>query len=159
MHRMSQAVWSALVIGVGGAGILLGSAPAFAACTRTITITQQQAMRFGTIAPASGGGHVTLSPTGNETAPSGFVVVAAGGAASFNVFGSSNCGVIISFTPGALTGPGASMTVTNFSTNAGPSPMLNLFGLLNFSVGADLVVNPAQVSGTYSGTYNVTVVY
>lgn len=158
MHRTRQSGWSALVITMAGV-FLPGAAPALAACTKTITIIQQQPMRFGTIAPASGGGRISLSPAGSETAPSGFVVVAAGAAASFNVRGSNNCGLAISFTPGILIGPGTPMTVTNFATNAGPSPTLTGGGRLSFSVGADLVVNPAQASGTYTGTYNVTVVY
>jgi uncharacterized protein DUF4402 len=32
-------------------------------------------------------------------------------------------------------------------------------GTVNFNVGADLAVNPAQAGGSYSGTYSVTVIY
>ncbi len=134
--------------------------PAFAACNKAITVSETQQMNYATIAVTSGGGTVTISPSGMLSAPGGFVLSGMPAAGQFNVTGTNGCAVTISFTPGALTGPGTAMTITNFTTNAGPTPTLQPpSGQLSFSVGADLRVNAGQRGGSYSGTYTVTVVY
>jgi hypothetical protein len=141
---------------------LAGSSPAHAACNKAISISEAAQMSFGTIGVTSGGGRVTVSPSGVVTGPAGFFLTstpAAPAAGRFNVTGTNDCAVVISFAPGALTGPGTPMTITNFTTNAGPTPTLKAGGRLTFSVGADLVVNGSQAGGAYSGTYTVTVVY
>jgi hypothetical protein len=142
------------------AALLLGSAsaPAVAACTRAITITENNQLNFGTIGASSAGGTVTVSTSGGVTGPAGFFFTGAASAGNFTVRGSRNCMVFISFTPGALTGPGASMTLDNFTNNAGATPTLT-GGRLTFSVGGDLHVNAAQQGGGYNGTYVVTVIY
>ncbi len=149
---------------VSGAAItlLLGvsAPPASAACNKAITITEAQQMNYATITVTSGGGNVTMSPSGTLTAPGGFVLSGAPAAGKFNVTATNGCTVTISFTPGSLTGPGTAMTITNFTTNAGPTPTLQPpSGQLSFSVGADLLVNAGQAGGSYSGTYTVTVIY
>lgn len=143
------------------AALTAGSAvPALAACNKPITVTETQQMNYATIAVTSGGGTVRMSPSGTVTAPGGFVLRGAPAAGSFQVTGSNNCAVVISFVPGSLTGPGAAMTITNFTTNAGATPTLAPpGGQLSFSVGADLQVNAGQAGGDYSGTYTVTVIY
>ncbi len=67
--------------------------------------------------------------------------------------------MVISFTAGALTGPGNAMTINNFTNNAGANPVLDASGNLSFKVGADLVIGANQKGGSYSGTYTVTVIY
>jgi hypothetical protein len=146
----------------GATVLLLGAAavPAWAACNQTITVAQTQPMNYGTIAAASGGGTVTISTAGIVSAPGGFALSGAKAAGKFHVTGSNNCGVSISFVAGSLTGPGTAMQIGNFTTDAGATPTLHPpAGQLDFDVGADLVVNPNQVGGTYNGTYTVTVIY
>ena len=135
--------------------------PALAACRRPITVAETQQMSFGTIAAASGGGTVTVSSAGITSAPGGFALSGAAAAGKFHVTGSRNCAVIITFVAGSLLGPGAAMQIRNFTTNAGANPTLGPTrpGSLDFSVGADLAVNPAQLGGNYNGTYTVTVIY
>jgi hypothetical protein len=157
-HRMMARTGRAAVV-AGVALALAGALPASAACNKAITITEAAQMNFGTIGVTSGGGRVTVSPTGIVTGPSGYILLGTPGAGSFKVTGTNNCAVMISFTPGSLTGPGTPMTITNFTTNAGPTPTLSGGGRLTFSVGADLVVNAGQPGGSYSGTYTVTVIY
>jgi hypothetical protein len=147
----------------------LASPPAWAAggCDETsnpITISQTQAISYGTIAVTNGGGTVTISPSGTVSAPGGYTVSGATSAGKFHVTGKQNCAVIISFLAGSLTGPGTAMAIGNFTNNAGASPSLNIagagsLGSLDFSVGGDLTVNSNQVGGSYSGTYTVTVIY
>jgi Domain of unknown function (DUF4402) len=155
--------YSSAITGLAAAlAVLAWACPAPAACNKAISVSEAKQMSFGTIGALSGGGRVTLSPSGSVTAPSGFFltsVLATPAAGSFNVTGTNNCAVLISFTPGSLVGPGTSMTITNFTTNAGATPILTNGGRLTFSVGADLVVNASQPGGSYTGTYTVTVVY
>jgi hypothetical protein len=158
MRDMSQAIWRLPIL--GAAAMVALTAPAFATCNKAIVISEQVPMKFGTIAPASAGGNVTLAPTGGETAGLGFVLLGGSSQATFKVTGTNNCAVNISFAAGSLLGLGQAMTVTNFTTNAGPNPTLGpAGGRLTFSVGATLVVNPAQAAGPYSGTYSITVTY
>jgi hypothetical protein len=147
----------------------LANPPAWAAggCDETsnpITISEQQQINYGTIAVTNGGGTVTISPSGTVSAPGGFTVSGLTSAGKFHVTGKQNCSVSISFLAGSLTGPGTAMSIGNFTNNAGASPSLNIVGAgtlgsLDFSVGADLTVNPNQAGGSYSGTYTVTVIY
>ena len=143
------------------AGAVIGWAQlASAACNKAITVTETQQINYGTIAVTSGGGTVTISPSGGVTLPGGFTETGVPTAGTFNVTGTNSCTVQISFTPGSLTGPGTAMTITNFTNNAGPTPTLApAGGQLTFSVGADLLVNAGQAGGSYSGTYTVTVIY
>jgi len=157
LKRPSRRELTASLIGGLAAGALAAE-PAGAACSRAITITETAQMNFGTIGVAAAGGRVTLSPSGTVSGPPGAFLAGAPAAGSFHVRGSHNCAVAISLTPGALTGPGSPMTITNFTTDAGPNPILT-HGKFTFSVGADLVVNAGQAAGNYNGTYTVTVIY
>jgi len=143
--------------------VLLGasSPAALAACNKAITVTETQQMNYGTIAVTSGAGTVTIAPNGTVTAPGGFTVSGLTAAGKFHVTGSRNCAVVISFVAGSLLGPGAAMQIRNFTTDAGMNPTLlpPRPSHLDFSVGADLVVNAGQAGGSYSGTYTVTVIY
>ncbi len=136
------------------------SPPALAACNKTITVAETQQMDYGTIAVTSGGGTVTMAANGSVTVPGGFSLMGLPVAGSFHVTGTNNCTVMISFVAGSLTGPGTAMQIQNFTTNAGANPTLNpAGGVLDFNVGADLVVNAGQAAGSYSGAYTVTVIY
>jgi hypothetical protein len=144
-----------IVAALGGTAL-----PAFAACKKTITVTETQQMSYGTIAVTSGGGKVTIAANGTVTAPGGFALSGATAAGRFHVTGSNNCPLVISFTSGSLTGPGTAMSIRNFTTDAGSTPTLHSpGGQFDFDVGADLIVNAAQAGGNYSGTYTVTVIY
>ena len=125
-----------------------------------VTIAETQQMNYGTIAVTSGGGTVTIAASGTISAPGGFTVSGITSPGKFRVTGKQDCAVSISFLAGSLTGPGAAMTVQNFTTSAGASPTLDHNnGTLDFTVGADLLVNASQLGGNYSGTYAVTVIY
>ncbi len=155
-------LFGSIALGVAVLAALIGgsAAPASASCNKAITVTETQQMNYATIAVTSGGGTVRMSPSGTVTAPGGFVLSGAPAAGTFSVTGTNGCTVTISFTPGSLTGPGAAMSITNFTTTAGATPTLQPpSGQLSFSVGADLLVNAGQLGGTYSGTYTVTVTY
>jgi Domain of unknown function (DUF4402) len=150
------------ILATAAAAFLLSVAAdaASAACNQTITIAQTQPLSYGNIAPASGGGTVTVSSAGIASAPFGFALSGGSAAGQFRVTGSNNCVVSISFVAGSLIGPGPAMQIRNFTTDAGASPTLHPpGGLLDFDVGGDLVVNANQPGGTYIGSYTVTVIY
>jgi len=152
----------ATFVAAGAAGLLLcamADSASAAPCNKPITVTQTGQMSYGNIAPALGGGTVTLSSAGIASAPAGFALTGGAAAGKFHVTGRRNCAVAISFVAGSLFGPGASMQVRNFTTDAGANPILSSAGTLDFDVGGDLVVNANQVGGSYSGSYTVTVIY
>lgn len=157
-----------MLVAVMGAALFgVTSLPARAAnCDETsnpITISETQPISYGRVAVTSGGGTVTISTTGGVTAPSGYTVTGAIAAGKFHVTGKQNCAILISFLAGSLTGPGTAIAIGNFTNDAGANPALThqagSLGFLDFSVGADLTVNPNQAGGSYSGTYSVTVIY
>lgn len=126
---------------------------------QAISITEDTAMDFGTVAVDGSGGTVTISAAGAVSGPAGYTFSGSPAAGTFTASGDASTAVTISFTNGSLTGPGDAMTLNNFTHDAGGTPSTDGTGDLTFNVGADLVVNAAQASGAYSGTYTVTVNY
>jgi hypothetical protein len=135
------------------------SGNASAQIQQAISIVEDTAMDFGTTAVDGSGGTVTISTAGAVTGPAGYSFSGSPAAGAFTASGDVSTAVTISFTDGSLTGPGAAMTLNNFLHDAGGSPATDVAGDLTFNVGGDLVVNAAQVSGAYAGTYTVTVNY
>ena len=157
-YTRSWLLWLAASVAI----LFCAAAPAMAACSHAITLTENTAMSFGTIGVVAGGGTVTLNTAGSRTAPAGFFLsgtTAAGQFTASATSGAKNCAVVISFTAGSLTGPGTAMTINNFTNNAGASPTLDGSGNLSFKAGADLIIGANQKGGSYSGTYTVTVIY
>jgi hypothetical protein len=126
---------------------------------QAISIVEDTQMDFGTVAVDGSGGTVTIDSTGSVSGPAGYTFSGSPAAGAFTASGDASTAVTISFTAGSLTGPGTAMTLNNFTHDAGGSPTTDGSGDLAFNVGADLVVNAAQASGAYSGTYTVTVNY
>ncbi|GAB4395081.1 MAG: hypothetical protein Tsb0032_26170 [Kiloniellaceae bacterium] len=154
--------------GVAGFGVVASASVAFATdqtgnasaqIQQAISITEDTAMDFGTVAVDGSGGTVTISTAGAVSGPAGYTFSGSPAAGTFTASGDASTAVTISFTAGSLTGPGTAMALNNFTHDAGGSPTTDGTGDLTFNVGGDLVVNAAQASGSYSGTYTVTVNY
>ncbi|TQV74409.1 DUF4402 domain-containing protein [Denitrobaculum tricleocarpae] len=126
---------------------------------QAISIVENTPMDFGNVAVDGSGGTVTISTAGAVTGPAGYSFSGSPAAGNFTASGDASTAVTISFTAGTLTGPGTAMTINNFTNDAGGTPTTDGAGDLAFNVGADLVVNAAQASGAYAGTYTVTVNY
>lgn len=153
---------------IGGIGVFASASVAFATdetgnasaqIQQAISITEDTAMDFGTVAVDGSGGTVTISAAGAVSGPAGYTFSGAPAAGTFTASGDASTAVTISFTDGSLTGSGDAMTLDNFTHDAGGTPATDGSGDLTFNVGGDLVVNAAQASGAYSGTYTVTVNY
>jgi len=131
-------------------------------CAQSILPTQ--ALSFGSFAPGTGSGTVTVSPTGVRSAGGGVSLVPSGSgqAASFLVTGNADAGYAITL-PGngevSLTSGPHSMAVTTFTSSPSPAGQLGGGGSQTLTVGATLSVGPNQAGGSYSGSFIVTVVY
>lgn len=122
-------------------------------------VAETGAMNFSVGSTATGGS-VRLSPEGNIGAGAAKHPNAQATPSSFTVQGEPFATVSISLGDGAIvTGPGSAISVHDLAHSAGPTPALDRFGGLTFSVGATLAVGPSQPQGHYSGTYTVTVNY
>ena len=125
-----------------------------------LTITEDTAMDFATIAADPTGDTVTLTAADAISSTGTSTFSGTPSAGEFTATGTPNASVTISFSTGdTLTGPGAAMGLGTFTTDAGGTPALDGTGELTFNVGANLGVNAGQVGGTYTGTYTVTVDY
>ena len=62
-----------------------------------ITVSETQQMDYGTIAAASAGGTVTISPTGTITVPGGYTANGVTAPGTFQVLGKQGCAVSLSF--------------------------------------------------------------
>jgi Domain of unknown function (DUF4402) len=127
---------------------------------------------FGRIIPSTTAGTVTISPSNVRTATNGIALVGTDfQAARFAGMGTVAQRVRVRITPNTitLTGPGPSMSVTNFTidpqgtlSQIGASPnyrIVPLNGIFWFNVGARLSVGANQPGGYYSGTFNATLDY
>lgn len=128
-----------------------------------IAIVNTQPLAFGKFVAGSGGA-VTVSPAGGRSASGGVVLVPSGpgAAAQFVVSGDANLSYAISL-PGngvvSLVSGANSMAVNNFTSSPSPTGVLGAGGAQTLSVGATLSVGGNQASGSYSGTFDVTVNY
>jgi hypothetical protein len=132
-------------------------------CDANLVITATQDLQFGSMA-APLAGTVIVNTAGARIATGGVVLIGAGGAAaSFSMStGAYTCTnkplVIVTAGPSATlthaTLP-ATMTVDTFTTSLVPGD--NFTSPL--TVGATLNVGTLQASGSYSGTFQVTVTF
>lgn len=144
------------------------------------TVAKVTDLDFGEIAKPNTAGTVTLTPAASATCTASFGLIHSGPcvAAQFAVLGRKNWLVRIrnmSGSPIVLTGPGgATMNVT--LTHAvsdmvvapgGPSPpghfgryrITSDTGFANFWIGGTLSVGATQAAGTYTGTFNIQVLF
>lgn len=127
---------------------------------------------FGRVISTNVAGTVTISAAGVRSTTGGVVTVGNDfQVARFAGRGTQNQRLRIRITPTTLTltGPGASMTVNNFTIGpaptlqpAGASPNFRIVpadGIFWFTVGGTLNVGANQPGGTYSGTFSATLDY
>ncbi len=124
-----------------------------------ISISSSGDLDFGTMVPTGTAGTVTVTPAGARSSVDVDLFGGVPAAASFDVTGEGSTNYSLTFPSSAtLTSGGDTMTVDTFTDDAGASPTLSS-GSDTFNVGATLHVGATQASGTYSGTFSVTVNY
>lgn len=127
------------------------------------SVLATQALGFGSFA-AGTGGTVTISAVGVRSKGGGVTLVSSGSgsAASFNVSGNASASYAITL-PGngvvSLTSGAHAMAVSAFTSNPALNGLLNGAGMQSLAVGATLHVGSGQASGSYAGTFDVTVEY
>lgn len=132
------------------------------------TLAANQALAFGSFSAGASAGTVTISAAGGRSAGGGVFLISSGNgaAASFTVTGIPGATYSITLPVNgvvsmALAGnPATTMAVNNFVSN--PVATSGSTGLLTggtqiLTVGATLSVGSNQASGSYSGSFNVTV--
>jgi hypothetical protein len=127
-----------------------------------IAITNTQGLVFGNIASSAAIGTVTITPAGVRTSTGGVTPSAIGtfNNAIYNATGEGNATYSISLPASTSITSGAnSMTVNGFTSSPTPTGTLSAGGTQTITVGATLNVGANQVTGNYTGTYNVTIAY
>ncbi|MBO6946587.1 MAG: DUF4402 domain-containing protein [Rhodospirillales bacterium] len=141
------------------------SATASATIAAAVTVTKQSDLEFGLISPTASPGTVTISDAGARSGDANVELLsgATPSQASFLVSGASNQSISVTIpTTATLNGSGAasgfSMSADLSQAEAG-TQTLDGSGNFTIDVGADLAVGASQTAGSYSGSFNVTVIY
>ncbi len=133
---------------------------------RPPSITIAQDLSFGAFYHGAVGGTVSVSPAGSRTSTGDIVLVGLGylfSPSRYNVY--SNAGTVISI----LNGPDVPLTWSSYSMNLHIGTSLPVSPFVNpnpysvpteLTVGATLTVGNALANppGTYTGTFNITLV-
>ena len=129
-----------------------------------IAIANTAALRFGKFSALTGG-TVVISAAGARSATGAVVLSStnAGGAASFDVSGDANATYAITLPNNATITHSVdntkTMSIGTFTSNPSGTGTLSAGGAQVLSVGATLTVGNAQTTGSYSGTFDVSVEY
>lgn len=160
-----------LVVGAAVASSSFFSTTAFAASTNgnatatvlaPLTLTAGAGMDFGDVAGATGAATtVILTPAGGTSSGDGATVGGTPVAGAFSVTGDDALTYDISLPANAtLTGgTGPDITVDTFTSSKAGNSSTTSGGTDNFTVGATLNLADGQGSGTYSGTYAISIDY
>jgi hypothetical protein len=150
----------------GSAGAQSNSATNSCNATATIvtgiSLTKTADLNFGSVVPGGAAGAVVMSPAGARSATGGASLGSSTGssAGSFTVAGLASAAYSITL-PASTTiaSGGNNMTVDTFASTPSGTGTLSGGGTQTLSIGATLHVAASQPTGTYSGSFNVTVTY
>jgi len=127
-----------------------------------LTHTTGAALNFGKFLTATGGGTMAITPLGGQTA-SGAVTIVSGGAPAadaFTVSGGASRTFTINVSSGTVSNGGTTPTTMAFTTTASATTgTMSATGTASFTVGGTLTSIGTEPSGTYNGSYSVTVAY
>jgi hypothetical protein len=149
------------------AGSAFAQSSATASATATATIIAPLAMintadlAFGLVTTSAAAGTIELTPAGVRNSNGGATAITglAWNAAAFSVTGEVGRTFAITLPASTTIAAGANtMTVNTFTSNLGATGTLT-GGVAALNVGATLNVGANQASGSYVGTFNVTVAY
>lgn len=138
------------------------TANASADVVTAISITTAADLYFGKVVAGASLGTVVMSTGGVRSATGGVVLGNASGAAaaSFSVTGENSATYSITLPSSITVTAGANnMTVDTFTSNPSGTGTLSGAGAQTVAVGATLRVAANQASGSYTGTFDVTVAY
>jgi hypothetical protein len=149
------------------------SAVAQGVIVRPLVFIRVQDLHFGRIVPGTTAGNVIVAPDGARTRTGGVTLVGSDHQpARFAGDGAPNQQVRIRMVTNSIsiTGPGAPMSVNQFTIGSTPTNTVlsgtwsnftlgGTAGIFNFPLGARLQVNANQAPGLYSGTFTIELQY
>ncbi len=162
------AIFAAAVRAPAAASAATATAYISVTVPRYLSVGMTSGMNFGAVVPNGGAGEVKLSPDGERQGTNVDLVGGGTGTpASFALSGGSNQAYSISLPDNVTLATGiASLEMTAFTHDAGPSPTMDSTGSHGFNVGATLLVNGSHSGGANSGdsgapnpTINVVISY
>ena len=139
-----------------------------------LSLIKDDDLEFGTMLAGSTAGTVVVPPSGARTSTGGVILVGTGfQPARFAGYGRQNQNVRVSINANVLTlnrvGGGATMRVDTWVIGSTPTAPITTAprtfriasanGIFNFPLGATLRVGANQRSGTYTGTFTLTLNY
>jgi hypothetical protein len=166
MKKTAAAILFTLALAATAVDVHAADATSNASATvmTPISISNTAALRFGKFSALTGG-TVVVSAAGARSA-TGAVVLSttdAGGAASFAVSGDANATYAITLPNSATITHSVdntqTMAIGTFTSNPSGTGTLSAGGAQTLTVGATLTVGNAQTTGSYSGTFDVSVEY
>jgi Domain of unknown function (DUF4402) len=139
-------------------------ASANAITLRPLSIVNVTDLDFGTDIGGATGGTVVIDPTTDARTTTGGTTGAGGTphAAQFYTYGGPLQTLQVNRGPLPVlnrAGGGATMNVTGLTLNGPVTRFLNAAGVLDLRVGGTLAVGANQLSGSYSGTFQIIVTY
>ncbi len=151
-----------LFLATGTTNAAQSSANATARLVTAISIVKTGDLNFGDVLAGAAVGTVRMAPggarsrTGGAQLGSGLLAQAA----SFQVGGQARERYAITLPASVNVVSGANtMVVDTFRSNPNGTGRLSAAGAQNLNIGATLHVGANQASGTYTGTFSVTVAY
>jgi hypothetical protein len=143
--------------------IILSVWPGRVLATTPLGISSLASLAFGKFASGTGG-TVTINPAGSRSR-SGDVALLSGSSGSagrFQISGDSDAAYIITLPSNGevyLTSGASSVAVVNFTSSPSSAGVLNGLGTQIVTIGATLVLDSSKATGSYSGTYAISVDY
>jgi hypothetical protein len=161
---ISFAVIFTAITTAGFAQTATATSNAAAVIIAPLSITNTGGLHFGTIMRSGALGTVSIATDGTRTSSGGVTpspLAPLHSVATFNVEGESGNEVVITLPASTTISNGSeTMTVDNFVSDPDDANPVTLTGAATvLRVGATLNVAANQVSGTYTGTFDVSVNY
>lgn len=137
------------------------SATATARIITPIALTKTLDLNFGNIASSAAIGSVTIAPAGTRSSIGGVTPSAIGdySKAAFSATGENYATYAITLPESVSLSDGTHTMLVNAFISTPANGTFNASGTQTIEVGATLNVGATQASGTYNGTYNVTIAY
>ncbi len=139
-----------------------GTASATARIVTPIAIVKTADLNFGDVVAGGSAGTVVVTTAGVRSATGGATLAngTSVAAAAFTVSGQGSSTYSITLPASASVISGANtMTVNTFTSSPNGTGVLTAGGTQPLTVGATLNVGASQATGTYTGTFPVTVAY
>lgn len=160
----AAAIASTMTIGSQAAYAADATASASAVVVAPIAITKASDLEFGTFAPsATLAGAVAIDASGNRTNPDTNLSLLAGATpsqAQFTITGGNSATFAITVPATTVLNDGGANNMTaTLTSDLGTTGTLDGTGNATLNVSASLAVASGQAAGSYTGSFDVTVLY